>query len=175
MISPPKPKEKRPQQTKGSQPNKPGTATRRRPAPPKSTKSLDELLSNERRRSMSRGPSNVLAQLRSATVSNIPKIKREDSETSSLADIPRRDSGALKEKPTNVLSRSASASNFQEQKARKKAMVEAELSDAISALKKPNRVLAGKILVEETERRLFGGPTYVQSTYIPVEITMSRY
>ncbi len=50
-------------------------------------------------------------------------------------------------------------------KAQKKAMVEAELHDAICALKRPNRVLAGKSLVEAAERRLFRGPTFIQSKY----------
>lgn len=41
-------------------------------------------------------------------------------------------------------------------RARKKALVEAELQQAISALKKPNREMAGRAAVEAAERRLFG-------------------
>jgi len=164
MISPPKARDKKPLPSKGKQISKPG-AVSKRPPPLKTAKSLDELLFNERRRSISRGPSNVLAQLRSVTVSTVPKVKREESETPSQPEASRRDSGTLKEKSANVISRNASTGRTQDQKAHKKAMVEAELQDAISALKKPNRVLAGKILVEETERRLFGGPTYIQSEF----------
>jgi len=38
-------------------------------------------------------------------------------------------------------------------KAKKKAMIDAELQDAIAILKKPNRELAGKVLVETAEKR----------------------
>lgn len=68
--------------------------------------------------------------------------------------LQRKDSGSLQEKPANIFSRSlGSASTADNLKARKKAEVEAELKDAISALKKPNRSLAVKELVEAAEKR----------------------
>lgn len=47
----------------------------------------------------------------------------------------------------------AAANAAEEAKARKRALVEAELRDAISALRKPNRELAGKSMAEAAERR----------------------
>jgi DNA replication regulator SLD3 len=41
----------------------------------------------------------------------------------------------------------------EDQKARKKALVDAEVKEAISALKRPNRALVGKEIVQETEQR----------------------
>ncbi|KAK2073000.1 hypothetical protein P8C59_007314 [Phyllachora maydis] len=52
---------------------------------------------------------------------------------------------------------SASFACSKDCKADKKALVEAELKDAISALKRPNRALAGKEIVEDAERRLITG------------------
>jgi hypothetical protein len=51
------------------------------------------------------------------------------------------------------LSRSNSLSNLEDAKASKKALVEAELKDAISALRKPNRQVVGKAMAEAEERR----------------------
>ncbi|OAA61242.1 DNA replication regulator Sld3 [Niveomyces insectorum RCEF 264] len=144
--------------------------------PGNSARSLERVLSNERlRRSVSRGPNDAIAQMRSATAAPIPGLKREMSEpVSSLAAIPRRASStSLKERPANVLARSTSdmvvgsgsgngnsqsnsvANKIDDVRARRKALVEAELQEAISALKKPNRELAGKAAVEAAERRLF--------------------
>jgi len=47
--------------------------------------------------------------------------------------------------------------NLQDAKANKKAMVEAELKDAISALRKPNRGVVGKDMAEADERRALTG------------------
>jgi hypothetical protein len=44
-------------------------------------------------------------------------------------------------------------SNLQDARASKKAQVEAELKDAISSLRKPNREVVGKALAEAAERR----------------------
>jgi len=75
--------------------------------------------------------------------------------------IPRRksDYGLLRDKSINVLSRSSSFSttNNDEVKSKKKALVDAELKEAISALRKPNRQLAGKAVMEAVERRTSGG------------------
>lgn len=53
-------------------------------------------------------------------------------------------------------------------KAQKKAMVEAELKDAITALRKPNRELAGKAIVEDAEKRTSGGLSSIKSTLWPL-------
>lgn len=70
--------------------------------------------------------------------------------------IPRAESGSLKERPSNIFSRSVSLGGV-DMKAQKKAQVEAELKDAISALKKPNRTLAVKDFVEAAEKRASAG------------------
>ncbi|KAK3362742.1 DNA replication regulator SLD3-domain-containing protein [Lasiosphaeria hispida] len=118
-------------------------------------KTLERVLSNERlRRSVSRGPSGALALMRSASVTAIPGLKREASEPL-LAMIPRGEMNSLKEKPkpSSLFSRSTSSIFMEDSKAKKKAQVDAELKDAISALKKPNRALAVKEIVDEAERR----------------------
>lgn len=86
----------------------------------------------------------------------IPGLKREVSEPS-LMGLPRADQGSLKERPKNVFSRSVSLSGTEDWRAKKKAHVEAELKDAISALKKPNRTLAVKEFVEAAEKRASAG------------------
>jgi len=72
-----------------------------------------------------------------------------------MAMVPKREPPAsLKEWSRNLFSRSSSTSSLatDDQKARKKAQVEAELQEAISTLKRPNRAVVGKEIVEETER-----------------------
>lgn len=151
--------------------SKPGTAAKRSSASTDKTRSLERVLSSERlRRSVSRGPNDAIAQMRSATAAPIPGLKREMSEPASLASIPRRASStSLKERPSNTLSRSSSdvvsssAGRSEESRARQKALVDAELQEAISALKKPNRELAGKATVEAAEKRLFGVQSQTRS------------
>ncbi|KAK3952410.1 DNA replication regulator SLD3-domain-containing protein [Pseudoneurospora amorphoporcata] len=125
------------------------TATKR-----ENDRTLQRVLSNERmRRSVSRGPSGTIALLRSASATAIPGLKREGSEPL-LGMIPKNEAVAVKEKNVSIFSRTAgSLANNQDAKAEKKARLEAELKEAISALKKPNRALAGKEIVEEAERR----------------------
>ncbi|KAI6353488.1 hypothetical protein MCOR25_008975 [Pyricularia grisea] len=171
--------------TKVKMGSKPGAVTKRpgtaKSATSKSSaRSLERVLSNDKlRRSVSRGPSDALAHLRHATVAHVPGLKREASESrsfsetrslkdavDSLEDDPSSATAGSKEKqaPKLMHSRSSSFANADDARAKKKAMVDAELRNAISALKKPNRLLAGKVMVEETEKRLFGGPTYVSNT-----------
>ncbi|KAI6595509.1 hypothetical protein MCOR06_002872 [Pyricularia oryzae] len=171
--------------TKTKMSSKPGAVTKRtgtgKSATSKSSaRSLERVLSNDKlRRSVSRGPCDALAHLRHATVAHVPGLKRESSESrsfsesrslkdavDSLQDDQSSATGGSKEKqvPQLMHSRSSSFTNADDARARKKAMVDAELRNAISALKKPNRLLAGKVMVEETEKRLFGGPTYVSNT-----------
>jgi hypothetical protein len=91
--------------------------------------------------------------MRSATPATIPGLKREASEPAPLSTIPSGER-PLKERSWNVLSRSVSNLTAEDSKAQKKAKMEADLKDAISALKKPNRQLAGKAIVEEAEKRI---------------------
>ncbi|KAK5652553.1 hypothetical protein OQA88_10314 [Cercophora sp. LCS_1] len=135
--------------------SKPG-APAKRPASLKKDKerTLERVLSKERmRRSVSRGPSTALALMRSASVTHIPGLKREGSEPL-MSMIPKRETSSLKEKPSNLASRNAAFGIGEDARAKKKALVEAELKDAISALKKPNRALAVKELVEAAEKRV---------------------
>ena len=135
---------------------KPGAPAKRVTATKKENeRSLQRVLSNERmRRSVSRGPGGTIALLRSASATAIPGLKREGSEPL-LGMIPKTgEAVAVKEKNVSIFSRSAgSLANNADAKAKKKERLEAELKEAISALKKPNRALAGKAIVEEAEKR----------------------
>ncbi|KAK7739440.1 hypothetical protein SLS63_001785 [Diaporthe eres] len=152
VVSPPKPK-KRAVAAAAKAPAIPGSVAKR-PISTSATKSLDKVFSHDQlRRKASRRPTDVLARMRSATPATIPGLKREASEPASLSTIPSGDR-SLKERSRNVLSRSVSNLTADESKAQKKAKMEADLKDAISALKKPNRQLAGKAIVEEAEKRI---------------------
>lgn len=70
--------------------------------------------------------------------------------------VPRVESGLAKERPSNMFTRSVSLGGI-DLRAQKKAQVDAELKDAISALKKPNRTLAAKDIVEAAEKRASAG------------------
>ncbi|KAK4232264.1 DNA replication regulator SLD3-domain-containing protein [Podospora fimiseda] len=136
-----------------------------------SDKSLERALSNERmRRSISREPSKAIALMRSASTTSIPGLKRETSEPL-LGMIPRMDKGLLKERRP-ILSRSTSSAGVQDLKARKKAEVEAELKDAISALKKPNRALAVKELADAIDKRASGGITQLKKLKKPARLAI---
>lgn len=151
-MSPPKPK-KRPVTTVTKAPAIPGSVAKR-PVPTSAPKSLDKVFSHDQlKRKASRRPTDVLARMRSATPATIPGLKREASEPALLSAIPTGDK-PLKERSRNVLSRSVSNVSNEDSKAQKKAKMEADLKDAILALKKPNRQLAGKAIVEEAEKRI---------------------
>lgn len=152
VLSPPKPRKPAVAATAKAS-AVPGSVAKR-PVPSSAPKSLDKVFSHDQlRRKASRRPTDVLARMRSATPATIPGLKREASEPASLSMIPSGDR-PLKERSRNVLSRSVSSLNADDSKAQKKAKVEADLQDAISALKKPNRQLAGKAIVEEAEKRI---------------------
>jgi translation initiation factor 2B subunit (eIF-2B alpha/beta/delta family) len=74
-----------------------------------------------------------------------------------LKDLPRGGDSLLGRPRPTSLSRSSSTSHLEETKANKKALVEAELKDAISALRKPNREVVGKAMAEEDERKVIAG------------------
>ncbi|KAK2612434.1 hypothetical protein QQS21_001538 [Conoideocrella luteorostrata] len=133
---------------------RPGAATRR-PAAPNARRTLQRALSTEQmhRRSISRGPSNAIALMRSATSTSLSSVKREGSEPLSLKDMPKGDLLFGRARQSS-LSRSNSMTNAGDTKASKKALVEAELKDAISALRKPNREVVGKAMAESDLRRV---------------------
>lgn len=160
-MSPPKPKLSKSKSFSGA-PSRPGAATKR-PVPAKPRRSLQRVLSDEReRRSVSRGPERAISLMRSATMPMVPGLKREASEVPSLSGIP--DSQSLEANRGGVLNskrfsrREVDLSALapisdKDAKAQKKAKIDAELKEAISALKKPNRELAGKALAETAEKR----------------------
>lgn len=131
---------------------RPGSVAQR-PVAAKPAKSLGKVFeSDQQKRKASRKGPDVLARLRSATPVVIPGLKREESEPLALDRVSHGDK-FLKERSRNVLSRSRSTSGVVELKAQNKAKVEAELQEAISALKKPNRQMVGKAIVDEVEKR----------------------
>ncbi|KAE9376907.1 hypothetical protein N431DRAFT_480052 [Stipitochalara longipes BDJ] len=163
VVSPPKPKLSK-TASFPSAPSRPGAATKR-PVPVKPRRSLQRVLTDDReRRSMSRGPNKAIALMRSATMPTIPSVKREASEAPSLSSIPTADLQSLETHRGGVLKskrffqREVDLSNLATEasgntKAKRQAIIEAELKDAISALKKPNRELAGKLQVDTAEKR----------------------
>lgn len=130
---------------------RPGTAAKRS-APMKQPKTLDKVLSKEteqHRRSMSRGPSGIIALLRSTSTS---MLKREASEPLSITNVPKKDSEAndtasAESAPVPVRRRPV------EDKVKKEAMVQAELQDVINSVRRPNRDVVGKAMAEAAERR----------------------
>jgi DNA replication regulator SLD3 len=145
--------------------SKPGAAVAR-PAQQKPPRTLQRALSTDQsRRSVSRGPGNVIALMRSTTVTTIPGLKREGSEPVVGRGNGKGEPGHLRQRSSSgLLSRSNSIASL-DVKAKKKAMVEAELQDAISALRKPNRELAGKAIVEAAEKRSSGGLSQYKSEF----------
>ncbi|KAI0011601.1 DNA replication regulator SLD3-domain-containing protein [Xylariaceae sp. FL0662B] len=131
---------------------KSGTAVKR-PPPPKSSKSLENVLSKEtekHRRSMSRGPSGVIALMRSAST---PVLKREASEPLSTMNIPKVDSAVSQDKTFRSSVSTSVKRRSGDEKAKKEALIKAELQDAITALRRPNRDVVGKAMAEAAERR----------------------
>jgi DNA replication regulator SLD3 len=109
--------------------------------------------------------------MRSASTTVIPGLKREGSEPL-LMGIPRAESGLLKERPSNLFHRSLSLGGTEDWRAKKKAQVDAELKDAISALKKPNRSLAVKDFVEAADKRASAGQ--LKSMFLPIRFPSSK-
>ncbi|GKT97797.1 dna replication regulator sld3 [Fusarium langsethiae] len=151
IVKPSRPKALRRPSSKPSP--KPGTVAKRSVSG-QPTRTLQRALSTEQqsRRSISRGPSNMIALMRSATTTSLPGIKREASDPALVKSVLGNDPDLMNRK-SGPLSRSSSVSNLQDAKFSKKAQVEAELRDAISSLRKPNRQVVGKALAEAAERR----------------------
>lgn len=144
-------------------PSKPGAATKRA-VPAKPRQSLKRVLTDDReRRSGSMGYINPPGLMRSAT----DPVKREGSEAPSLSGIPTADLNPRHKTRTGILAskhfsrrevdmkRLAPDPNA---KAMKQAKADAELRDAILAIKKPNRELAGKSLADTAQKRAVPGP-----------------
>jgi DNA replication regulator SLD3 len=113
--------------------------------------------------------------IRSATDSQaIPRLKREASELStSLFDISpakpatRGTSVQLKHLQSRQIDLNA-LTIATEKKLKQKAKIEEELKGAINTLKKPNRGLAVKEYVEETEQRSLGSTSMRKKTAGPI-------
>ncbi|KAI1410865.1 DNA replication regulator SLD3-domain-containing protein [Hypoxylon sp. FL1857] len=169
MMPPPKSKSK-----KSEKPvpvpkakSKPGSAARRS-ASSKVPATLESALSEEsvkHRRSMSRGPSGVIALMRSASTT---MLKRENSEPISMTSIPRAGSASSKgrlSRPTVA----APPNRRSEEKAKKDALVKAELHDAISILRRPHRDVVGKDIAEAAERRANTSLSQLKKSRKPVQ------
>lgn len=155
VILPP-PKSKSSKRLADKRDLKPGSAAKR-PGPVNARRTLHRALSTEQQfgRSVSRGPSNAIALLRSATSTSIPSVKREGSEPASLKTLPKGESTQSQKPPAPF--RGLSMSNLEDAKTVKKAMVEAELQNAISALRKPNRDVVSRAIAEADQRRVSAG------------------
>ena len=153
IKSPPKAKQHRTTKPAIASKARPGASIKRAPSSKKNNaRSLERVLSNERmRRSVSRGPADAIALLRSASIPLVPGLKRETSEPL-LSMIPKGEAGSLKERPVNLFSRSTSQIS-ENPRAKKQALIESELQDAISAIKKPNRALVSKEITDAAEKR----------------------
>jgi len=101
----------------------------------------------------------------------VPGLKREASETL-LGMVPKKQAAPVKERPANTFKRAASQSSIDSEKANmKKAQVEAELRDAISALKRPNRALAGKEIVDAAEKRATASLSQLKKARKPTRVS----
>lgn len=165
MMPPQKPKVRKlekPDTTTKSK-SKPGSISKR-PAP-KSSRTLERVLSKEterNRRSMSRGPSGVIALMRSAST---PMLKRENSEPLSMMSIPKADSSTSKERASRPPLAAPVKRRSEGDKAKKEALLQTELQDAISALRRPNREVVGKAMAEADERRAITSLSSLRSKY----------
>lgn len=167
VIVPPKPKSKSKslERTSSKHDQKPGAAARRT-ALHKEPRTLERALSFEQqhRRSVSRGPSQI-ADLMRATSTSVPSIKREDSDSVNLKAVSKGELSSRQDGRSS-LSRTSSMAGLEDTKANKKAKIEAELRDAISNLRKPNREVVGKAMAEAAERKA-STATSAKSKYPP--------
>ncbi|KAK6865901.1 hypothetical protein PG995_002429 [Apiospora arundinis] len=175
MPSPAKPRSKKAEPTAKPK-SKPGSSAKR-PSASKSGHSLERVLSKEterNRRSMSRGPGGMIALMRSASTPTYPVLKREASESTSLSNVPRPDSkGSSHAKDKHpAIEQTSNKRAPPEEKSRKEAQVQAELQEAISSLRKPNREVAvGKALEEAEERRATTTLAQLRKSRKPTQFT----
>lgn len=135
---------------------KPGSATKR-PAAPRPPKTLQRALSTDQqsRRSVSRGPSNMIALMRSASSTSLPRIRREGGESAPLRRLPKMEDGDKSQRrPALVRSGSSGVATSQNaSRAGRQALVDAQVKDAIAALRKPNREVVGQAMEEVDQQR----------------------
>ncbi|KAI0186867.1 DNA replication regulator SLD3-domain-containing protein [Xylaria flabelliformis] len=173
MMPTPNPKRKKIETSSKAIP-KP-SAVAKRPARSNSTKTLENFLSKEterNRRSMSRGPGGVIALMRSASTPTI-LLKREASEPLSLASIPKVDASASHERYPSSTG-PVSANRRAETKEKRDAFVKAELQNAISTLRRPNREVVGKAMAEADERRAVTSLSQLRKSKKPTQHTSPR-
>ncbi|OTB19710.1 hypothetical protein K445DRAFT_313495 [Daldinia sp. EC12] len=169
MIPPSKPKSKNPEKLEPvvKSRSKSSSATKR-PAS-RSSKTLESVLSKEsekHRRSISRGPSGVIALMRSASTS---MLKREASEPLSMTNIPKADSFTSKDTTSRTPVPVPVKRRPEGEKAKKDALVKAELHDAISALRRPNRDVVSKAMAEADERRAITSLSQLKKSRKPTQ------
>ena len=119
---------------------------------------------------------------RSATDSVVlPSVKRENSEIP-LERIPRKHSQPSLSRRNNALDKVrlkqrevdfGAMSEAQEAKKQKQAEIEAKLKEAISALKRPNRTLAGKEIADVAEQRTLMAQARVRGKF-PIHILFAH-
>lgn len=146
---------KAPKRGFGKREQKPGAATSR-PGPSNVPRTLQRALSTEQqnRRSVSRGPGNKIALMRSATSTSLSGIKKEASESVVLSAVPQAEPDAPRSVSSQTQSnRSTTTPPMADAKADKRAQLASELKAAISALRKPNREVVSKAMAEAAERR----------------------
>ncbi|KAI1376918.1 DNA replication regulator SLD3-domain-containing protein [Hypoxylon crocopeplum] len=170
MMPPPKPKLKKAERSETTTKSKSkSSSAAKRPALPKTSKTLESVLSKEsqkHRRSMSRGPSGVIALMRSAST---PMLKRENSEPLSMMTIPRAELATSQERASRPPVSTSVKRRSGEDKAKKEALVKAELQDAISTLRRPNREVVGKAMVEAAERRAITSLSQLKKSRKPTQ------
>lgn len=143
------------------------------------------MLSDEKereRRSVSAQPNRKLSLMRSATMPSMPGLKREASEVPSLSSIPSIDTHAQSTSSKGVFSSNKRFGHREVDfgslargpiiKAQKDARIESELKNAIAALKKPNRELAGKSFADAIEKRAV--PTSASRSALPFFICSTQ-
>jgi len=156
MLAPPKPRPKPKRTDSGTSKTKTKTeATNKRVASSGQKYNLENVLSREsmqHRRSMSRGPGGMIALMRSASTPVLPAVKREASESASFGKIPPTTDESASRSP-DASSAHGVKRKLGDDRAKKDAQVQAELKNAISALRRPNREVAGHAIMEDAERR----------------------
>ena len=106
----------------------------------------------------------MIALMRSATSTSLHGITREGSDSAPSRNPVKSDLDALRPHQVPTLSRSASMTNLEDAKTGKKAKLDAELKNALSVLRKPNREVVGKAVAEAAERRVSSIPTKSKSS-----------
>jgi DNA replication regulator SLD3 len=117
--------------------------------------------------------------MRSATVPALPVmpiLKREASESTPIeSGLSVNRGGVLKSKRFSQREVDLTTPINGEAKLKKQASIDAELKEAISALKKPNRQLAELSFVESAERRVSsGGKSLLHCFYIHANSTVNK-